>query len=216
MKRNGFTLVEMLVALGIFAFLAAAGVGVLRSSVDVQGAVDGRLTVIGGIARLNAFLANDLGQAVDRPSRASSGRRPAFVGDGSGMAFVSGGRVNMDGAPRSQLQRIEWRFAARALKRTGFAAVDGGDDGVASPLARNIESAAFRYRMLDGTWSSSFSSTEQQPLPAAVELTMIPSTGRPIVMVFALPLGARPTPPRQQLPIGGPTPDQLPPSERGA
>lgn len=215
MKRNGFTLVEMLVALGIFALLAAAGVGVLRSSVDVQGAVDGRLTVIGGIARLNALLSSDLGQAVDRPSRASSGERPAFVGDGSGMEFVSGGRANIDGTPRSELQRIEWRSESGTLKRTGFPAVDGSDDGVASPLARNIESAAFRYRMLDGTWSSSFSSTEQHPLPAAVELTMTPSMGRPIVMVFALPLGAKSLLPRQQLPIGGPTPDQLPPSERG-
>jgi len=48
MNRNGFTLVEMLVALGIFALLAVAGVGVLRSSVDLQGAVDTRLTTIGG------------------------------------------------------------------------------------------------------------------------------------------------------------------------
>ena len=149
MKRNGFTLVEMLVALGIFALLAAAGVGVLRSSVDVQGAVDTRLTAISGLARLNAMLSNDLGQAVDRPSRMPAAVRPAFVGDSSGMEFVSGGRTNLDGAARSDLQRIEWRSTNGGLQRMGFAAIDGGDQGIASPLARDIRSAAFRYRMLD-------------------------------------------------------------------
>src|SRR3546814_13454258 len=36
---NGFTLVEMLIALSIFAAIAAMGVSLLRSSVDTQDAV---------------------------------------------------------------------------------------------------------------------------------------------------------------------------------
>jgi general secretion pathway protein J len=214
MKRNGFTLVEMLVALGIFALLAAAGVGVLRSSVDVQSSVDTRLTQMSGIVRLNALLSSDLGQALDRPSRAPGGERPAFVGDAGGMAFVSAGRANLDGASRSELQRLEWRSEGGALRRTGFAAVDGGDEGQPSPMARDIRSASFRYRMLDGSWGSSFTSTPQQPLPTAVELTMSQTDGAPVVMVFALPPGAALPQPKEQAPTGGPRPDQLPPTER--
>ena len=192
MKRNGFTLVEMLVALIIFSLLAAAGVGVLRSSVDLQGRIDTRLTDLGGTARLNALLSSDLGQAVVRSSRAPSGERPAFVGNTSGMTFVAAGRANLDGAPRSELQRVEWRTARGTLQRTGFLQVDGTDYGQAPPLARDIGSAAFRYRMLDGSWNSSFTSTDEQPLPAAVELTLMPKAGAPIVMVFALPPSAPP------------------------
>ena len=189
MNRNGFTLVEMLVALGIFAVLAPAGVGVLRSSVDVQGSVGTRLDEMSGMARLNALLSNDLGQAVDRPSRGPGGERPSFVGRENGMEFVSAGRANLDGAPRSELQRVEWRSANGALQRTGFAAVDGADNGIPSPLASDARSS-FRYRMLDGSWRSSFASTEQQPLPTAVELTITQTNGGPILMVFALPPGA--------------------------
>ena len=214
MNRNGFTLVEMLVALGIFALLAAAGVGVLRSSVDVQGAVGTRLDEMSGISRLNALLSNDLGQAVDRPSRGPGGERPAFVGRESGMEFVSAGRANFDGAPRSELQRVEWRSANGSLQRTGYAAVDGTDEGIPSPMARDARSS-FRYRMLDGSWSPSFASTGQQRLPTAVELTITPSNGAPIVMVFALPPGAALPEPKEQAPTGGPRPDQLPPTERG-
>ena len=41
--ERGFTLVEMLVALSIFAVIAAMGVSLLRSSVDTQDAVQTRL-----------------------------------------------------------------------------------------------------------------------------------------------------------------------------
>jgi general secretion pathway protein J len=215
MNRNGFTLVEMLVALGIFALLAAAGVGVLRSSVDVQGSVGTRLDEMSGIARLNALLSNDLGQAVDRPSRGPGGERPAFVGSESGIEFVSTGRANLDGEPRSELQRVEWRSVDGSLQRTGFAAVDGADAGLSSAMASDLRGTAFRYRMRDGSWSPFFTSTEQQRLPAAVELTMTPSGGEPIVMIFALPNSAALPELKEQTPTGGPRPDQLPPTERG-
>ena len=214
MKRNGFTLVEMLVSLGIFALLAAAGVGVLRSSIDVQSSVDGRLTALSGIARLNALLSSDLGQAVDRPSRAPSGQRPAFVGDRNSMQFVSGGRPNLDGDARSDLQRIEWRSENGTFNRIGFSSLDGSDEGLTSSLVRDVRRATFRYRLLDGSWSSAFTSTKQQMLPAAVELTMVTTADTPVVMVFGLPPGAAAQPP-VNAPAGGPTPDQLPPSESG-
>lgn len=212
MRRNGFTLVEMLVALGIFALLAAAGVGVLRSSIDVQGSVDTRLTAMGGIARLNALFSSDLGQAVDRPSRAPVGERPAFVGDGNSIQFVSAGRPNLDGAPQPELQRVEWRFAQGAVLRTGFTAIDGMDSGLSSALARDVRGASFRYRLFDGNWNSSFTSTQQEPLPTAVELTMTPAAGDPIVMVVALPSAAVSRQPKEEVRAGGPRPDQLPPT----
>ena len=215
MNRNGFTLVEMLVALCIFALLAVAGVGVLRSSVDVQGSVADRLTAIGGVARLHAMFSSDLGQTVDRPSRSTGGERPAFVGDAQSVEFVSAGHANFDGAPRSDLQRIEWRIEGGTLRRIGFAAVDGGDEAIASPLARDVASAQFRYRMLDGSWNSSFTSTAEQTLPAAVELTITPSGGRPIVMVFAVPPGLAYPVVKEQVPASQPMADQ-PPSEQGA
>ena len=48
---RGFTLVEMLVALSIFAMIAAMGVGLLRSSVDTQDAVQQRLKGMSGLKR---------------------------------------------------------------------------------------------------------------------------------------------------------------------
>lgn len=186
-RQSGFTLVEMLVALMIFALLSAAGVAMLRSSVDIQTAVDGRLTRLGAAGRLHAMLASDLGQATDRATRGPSGDRPAFAGEAASMRFVRGGWSNIDDAPRSRLQRVEWRFAQGALVRLGQSRLDGGDDAQAAALTGPLAGAAFRYRGRDGSWSSVFLSSEEQPLPTAVEVTLSPQGGDRVTMVFALP-----------------------------
>jgi general secretion pathway protein J len=79
--QHGFTLVEMLVALSLFAAIAAMGVSLLRSSVDTQEAVQTRLKAMSGMNRIRAVMANDLAQAVQRPTRGAAG------------AAVAGGRV---------------------------------------------------------------------------------------------------------------------------
>src|SRR3546814_16487669 len=99
--ERGFTLVEMLVALSIFAAIAAMGVALLRSSVDTQDAVQERLKAMGGINRLRAVMANDLAQAVQRPTSGQAGAAvPGIHGTSTGLAFVHGGAGALDGRER--------------------------------------------------------------------------------------------------------------------
>ncbi|HUE78646.1 MAG TPA: type II secretion system minor pseudopilin GspJ [Sphingomicrobium sp.] len=191
----GFTLVEMLVALTIFALLAAAGVGILRASVDTQSAVDQKLAEVGAVGRLHALLASDLGQAALRPTRDSGGERPAFIGDARGMQLVRAGWSNPDGEARSNLQRVEWRFEPAGLARIGHRRLDGGDDGQPAILARSLDQVAFRYRSLSGDWTSVWQSTPAEPLPAAVELSLQATGQAALRIVVALPpRGSEPVP----------------------
>lgn len=194
-SESGFTLVEMLVAMTIFALLAAAGVGILRSSVDTQSAVDRRLAEVGVVGRLHALLASDIGQAVLRPTRGPGGERPAFIGESSRMQLVRAGWHNLDGEPRSTLQRVEWRLEQGGLARVGHGQLDGSDGGDPAVLARSIEQVAFRYRGAAGDWSSVWQSTPQEPLPAAVELSLKVRGEPPLLFVVALPpRGSEPVP----------------------
>ncbi|MDQ3471987.1 MAG: type II secretion system minor pseudopilin GspJ [Pseudomonadota bacterium] len=183
----GFTLVEMLVALIIFALLAAAGVGILRSSVDTQSAVDRRLAEVGVVGRLHALLASDLGQAVLRPTRGPGGERPAFIGESGRMQLVRAGWHNLDAEPRSSLQRVEWRLEQGGLARVGHRQIDGGGQGDAAVLARSVGQVAFRYRGAAGDWASVWQATAQEPLPAAVELSVQSEGKPPLLFVVALP-----------------------------
>lgn len=186
-RVSGFTLVEMLVALVIFALLAGAGVGLLRGSVGTQEAVAGKLADLAASERLRVLLASDLAQALDRPSRdAGGGMRPAFVGDEQGLRLVRGGWTDANG--HAALQAVAWRVVAASLTRQGSPAVDGELDGTAASLLGRVTRAAFRYRAKSGEWRRAWAPVATEPpLPAAVELTVLRSGEAAWRMVLALP-----------------------------
>lgn len=175
MNRNGFTLVEMLIALVIFGMLAAAGVALLSVSLRTQETADAMLERIGGVRRADALLSADLAQAAARTWRDSEGRRrPAFAGgadeEGALLAFVRGGREDISGTPRSSLQRVEYRLRDRSLERLAFPAVDGGGDPVAVPLIEDVRAVRLRFRDEEGEWRERWDPTDPGEMPRAVEL----------------------------------------------
>ena len=92
MNQRGFTLVEMLVALLIFGMIAAAGVGLLRFSVDAQAATRTRLDALASERRVETLIASDAAQAVPRVTRNEAGDPvQAFEGDASGFTLVRSG-----------------------------------------------------------------------------------------------------------------------------
>ena len=182
----GFTLVEMLIALSIFALLAAAGTGLLRASVDTQAAAGRKLEAIGSIGRVHALLASDVGQAVQRPPIAGQAPLPAFTGEATRFELVRTGWLNPGDAPRANLQRVIWQGTAGGLQRTGNDQLGRGQPGLAATLGRGLGQARFRYRRADGSWADSFRSDPEQPLPTAVEVMIATRTG-PLVMLFASP-----------------------------
>ena len=117
-SERGFTLVEMLVALSIFAVIASIGVGLLRASVSTQGAVQDRLGAMGAVNRLRSVMAGDLAQAALRPVRGPDGTAlPAFRGEGQGFAFVHRGRVAIDADAVPAVQRVEYRLTNGEWRR---------------------------------------------------------------------------------------------------
>lgn len=173
--RNGFTLIELMVALLIFGLLAAAGVSLLSFSVKAQAASKERLDEMAGVRRLGAILTADLAQAAPRISRNVAGEtRIAFFG-GTGaegelaLAFTRRGWDNYGAAPRASLQRVEYRLVDDRIERRSFPMLDGAESGAPATIIRGVRSFALRYRARD-EWRERWDPTRATDLPRAVEV----------------------------------------------
>lgn len=198
--ERGFTLVEMLVALSIFAAIAAMGVGLLRSSVDTQDAVQSRLKAMGGVNRLRAVMANDLAQAVQRTTRGPAGEAvPAFVGSSTGFAFVHGGAGSLDGSPRPALERVAYALVGGEWRRATQPMLDGTALGEGDRLIGDVTGVAVRYRDERGNWGDSWTSEPGDRLPRAVEVR-VSRRGREALTMLFLTAPTLPPPPIAESP----------------
>ena len=194
--QRGFTLIEMLVALSLFAAIAAIGVGLLRSSVDTQDAVQTRLKAMGGVNRLRAVMANDLAQAVQRSTRGPAGEAvPAFVGSSTGFAFVHGGAAALDGSPRPAVERVAYALVGREWRRATQPMLDGTALSEGDRLLGEVATVAVRYRDNTGNWGDSWNSEPGDRLPRAVEVRVSRSGREALTMLFLTAPTLPPRPP---------------------
>ena len=175
-NRNGFTLVEMMVALFIFSMLSVAGVIMLRTAVDSDEITAENLGQMAEMQRYVSLMEADLSQALPRASRDERGDRvAAFASETGGpdaafLKFTRGGQSNINGEARSNLERVEYRLADGNLERWRYRMTDGGSIDQPAVLISNIESLEVRFRDKRGLWSSRWETERLADLPRAVEI----------------------------------------------
>jgi general secretion pathway protein J len=181
MRRAGFTLVEMLIALTIFGMLTAAGIALLTLTVRTQETSDRLLGEVGQLRRLGALMTADLGQAAARPSRDRDGRPRAAIA-GSALTHALVRRGGAEGA----LQRVEYRFESGRLERLAYDRVDGESRPVVIVLLDNVRALRLRFRGRDGGWRDAWEPTDADALPRAVELVSRDDAHGSVRMLFLL------------------------------
>lgn len=78
-KVQGFTLLELLIAISIFAVISSAAYRLLHSATNAREAIDDVFHQLSGLQRLQSTLENDFSQVVLRPARNQFGDvEPAF------------------------------------------------------------------------------------------------------------------------------------------
>lgn len=190
--QQGFTLIEMLIALAIFGMLTAAGVALLSVSARTQETSDRLLAELGEIRRVSALLTADMAQAAARPWRDRDGRpQRAFTGAGTGgalMAFVRRGWSAGD-EDGPALQRVGYRLEGGQLRRIAYARVDGGGEAAVVPLLDGVRGLRLRYRDRTGEWSEVWDPGDGTRLPAAVELVTDTERHGLVRQVFVVGIG---------------------------
>jgi len=192
--RGGFTLVEVLVALAVFALLAAAGALVLARTIDTRFVVHEHAERIAELQRMRALLKADLAQAAPRRTRAPTGRPlpRALMGQtvpgDPVLTLVRAGWSNPDGAARPSLQRVEYRVVEDRLERRASTYLDGARAGPPQVLYRGVSDVAVTF-IQDGSEAPAFLSSRDRPLPQAVRIVMtLDGLGR-IDQLFAVSAG---------------------------
>jgi general secretion pathway protein J len=176
-RRAGFTLVEVLVSLMIFAMLAAAGAAVLGVTIDNRFAVKAASDRIGDLQRMRSLLRADLGQATSRRARGTTGRpmpQPIVGAAAPGdpiLTLTRAGWSNPGEQARPSLQRVEYRLVEDRLERRVSRHLDGARPGPPQVLYRGVSEATIAF-VRDGQESPAFISSIDRPLPDAVRIGM--------------------------------------------
>lgn len=199
-RANGFTLIELMVALLVFAMLSAAGVMLLSGTVAAQAQVTGRLDDLAAVERATSLMTADLAQAVPRISRTERGTfAPAFYADGQPgkplVQFVRAGYEDLSGtAQRSSLQKLEYWVVDGRLERRAYPLVDGSAPGAPTTMLDGVTALTLRFRDEGGGWRGDWSGLQPDLLPRAVELTLVRRSAPPIKLLFLVGPGPLPKP----------------------
>ncbi len=194
----GFTLLELLVALSLFAVLSVIAYGGLRSVLDADRASQQQAERLARMQTLYAILSRDLRQAVDRPVRDAFGDTlPPLMAQYDQLEFSRSGRRNPAALPRSKLQRIAYHFRDNKLLRLSWAVLDRAQDSSANEqiLLDDIDQFSLSFLDRNDRWLSSWPPSGGQrqplpPLPRAVEIGFDSEAWGHIEWTFALPTPA--------------------------
>lgn len=135
MKR-GFTLLEMLIAIAIFASLALMTQQVTSGVIRANSVVAGHDRKLHIVQQTMSFLNHDLTQMMPRPVRGKQGQREpvllagagVLASDSEGIRFVRGGVVNpLMRLPRSNLLTVGYRIRNDYLERLVWPLTDAAD-----------------------------------------------------------------------------------------
>jgi len=185
-RARGFTLIEVVAAVAIFAVLSVLCYGALSRTMQSAEALNGRMDRLQAIQRTIRLLSDDLQQLSPRPIRDELGDNlgPALdTGFQSGFALelTHGGWSNPIVLPRGTLQRSAYRMEDDELIRFHWMVLDRtlANEPVEVALLDGVESILFRFLEANGQWTEQWPPDNRQgPLgarerPRAAEIVLV-------------------------------------------
>ena len=202
---TGFTLLELLISIAVFAILSAMAYTGLQSVMDAKRVTEVQEERLVELQTAFMLIGRDLEQTVSRPVRDGfDDEQPAMQGSEFGsvlLAFTRAGYTNFLNKPRSTLQRVAYRLDDDELKRLSWPMVDQDfdQDAVERVLVKNIKKVEFRY--FDGSdqpkdqWPASlFEDVSLAALPQVVEVKFTLDDMGELRRLFRVPPGENAVP----------------------
>ncbi|MBT8080768.1 MAG: type II secretion system minor pseudopilin GspJ [Gammaproteobacteria bacterium] len=158
--QSAFTLIEILVAIAVFAVIAALGYGALGQTLNSADMLNERMDRLQAIQRTVRQLSQDFMLLAPRPVRSelSGSFGPALstsFQSGFAIEMTSGGWSNPAVLPRSTLQRAAYRIEEDKLVRYHWRVLDRtlSNEPIAVELLDDVLSITFIFLQANGEWS---------------------------------------------------------------
>lgn len=185
MKRyaHGFTLLELLVAIAIFAVLAVMAYGGLNSVIRQREQNDTAMQRLKQLQQTMAIMTRDFAQMAPRPVRDQLGGMHCALSAGSNnvppIEFTRGGWTNPLGVIRSTQQRVAYALEGGTLVRYTWPELDRAvqTEPQKQTLLPDVTSIAVQYMDPSGAfqdqWPPINTRLAPEQLPHAVTLKLV-------------------------------------------
>lgn len=218
-NNHGFTLIEVLVALAIFAVLALAGWKVFDSLIKVRERNQVYTQRLSALQSTYTLMLRDFSQASARPARQSRLAEPAFIVNDQEITFTRMGAFDPTLRSTSSLERISYRYdaAQQRLTRTSYRQPDQARSQTAPLSVVLTDISNFTVQALEPAptdrWPPALSVTQPDDVAKPQGDTRLPQgiqiqfsqNDRPILWRFSLAKNLPELP--TNTPSGGATPN---------
>lgn len=190
-RSRGLTLMELLVAMGVFTVVATLGYRGLQQTITAKQQLSQHSEQFARLQGAMLWLERDLTTLIARPARDYLGdRQPAFFSQGKGdqmrVEFTHSSRGNPAGLPQSDLQRVSYHQADDQLIRSYWPRLDAmvSTKPGTVPLFPGIDQLEWHFLDQQGAWHRQWPpinhrGNTQRVLPKAVQIRFtLPEFGR--------------------------------------
>lgn len=193
---RGYTLIEVIISLAIFAILSTLSVGVLSRAFDTKAKLQAQLEPLSELELAIARITLDTAQIVPRTVRTNDMTLlPAFSVGKKHIEFTRGGFIPVDkNASESTLRRVGLMCENHQLIRSTWAKLDGlsHDTPKQQVLLNHLKSCNFSFVSAERRWTDVWRETKKHPLPTAFKLHLVLDDLGEVGLVFQLPAGGAP------------------------
>ncbi len=182
-SQAGFTLIEILIAVAVFALMATMAYSGLNSSINVSRETELRAEQLHRLQMALTLIQRDITQISIQESRDEFGdRQPPLLMDNKGerlLEFSRTGWRNPANQIRSTLQRVGYAYEEDKLYREYWAHFHRGpnEKPVRALLAEGIADITFEFLDPSMQWQQQWPpvNTPATVMPVAVKVTIIPA-----------------------------------------